>query len=155
MAMNSSYLTFAGDANPYNLRQLRVCFRDWLRTLGAPRPVVDDLEMAVYEALANVAEHAYHRHDPDPVLHLQARHDQDNVLITITDHGCWRAPRHTGHHGRGLIMMREFTELNLHPTEQGTHRAHARRPAPHPTRPCLPSTAHCTVSSTGPPNDWR
>ncbi len=114
-------LGLATEANLHNARQLRVRFGDWLRTLGAPTTLVDDLSLAVYEALANAAEHAYPPHHPNPVMHLQARIDHDQLLITVTDHGCWRTPHETSYRGRGLAMMRYLvTEVHLHPTARGT-----------------------------------
>jgi anti-sigma regulatory factor (Ser/Thr protein kinase) len=109
-------------ANPDNARQLRARFQRWLRTLGLPTPVVDDLTLAVYEALANAAEHAYELDHPQPIMRLQARVDHHHLLITISDHGCWRTPPpEPGYRGRGLAMMRSLTtELHVHPTTHGT-----------------------------------
>jgi anti-sigma regulatory factor (Ser/Thr protein kinase) len=52
------------EATPHNAHQLRVRFQQWLQTLGAVPAVVDDITLAVYEALANAAEHAYDRDHP-------------------------------------------------------------------------------------------
>jgi Histidine kinase-like ATPase domain len=84
--------------------------------------LVDDLVLAVYEALANVVEHAYPPEHPQPMMRLQARVEDRHVLITISDHGRWRTPpREPGYRGRGLAMMRSLiTELHLHRGPQGT-----------------------------------
>jgi anti-sigma regulatory factor (Ser/Thr protein kinase) len=110
------------EANADNARRLRVRVRQWLRALSAPADLIDDLTMAVYEALANVVEHAYHPDHPHPVMRLAARRDQDQLLITITDHGRWRPPPgEPGYRGRGLAMMRTLTgDVQLHPTAEGT-----------------------------------
>lgn len=109
------------EATPQSARWLRVSFMEWLRTAGVPAAAVDDLTMAVYEALANAVEHAYPPGHPDPVMRLQAQLDDHQVLITISDHGCWRAPRAPSSRGRGLILMRYLaTEVHLRPTGQGT-----------------------------------
>ncbi len=109
------------EANPHNARRLRVRFQKWLQTLGLPAALVDDLSLAVYEALANAAEHAYLVHHPNPVMHLQAQLDHDQLLITVTDHGCWRTPHDTGYRGRGLTVMRYLTtEVDVHTTAHGT-----------------------------------
>lgn len=114
-------LKVAAAANPQNARQLRVRFQEWLRSLGAPAALVNDLSLAVYEALANVAEHAYPFHHPNPTMHLQAQFDRDQLLITVIDHGCWRTPQDTGYRGRGLTVMRYLaTEVDLYPTAHGT-----------------------------------
>ena len=111
----------AAEANPPSARQLRVRFQEWLRTLGVPTAVADDLTLAVYEALANAAEHAYHPGHPNPVMRLQAQLDHNPLLIVVTDHGSWRTPQESGYRGRGLAMMRSLTtEVHLNPTAQGT-----------------------------------
>jgi serine/threonine-protein kinase RsbW len=55
-------------------------------------------------------------------MRLQARVDHHHLLITISDHGCWRTPPpEPGYRGRGLAMMRSLTtELHVHPTTHGT-----------------------------------
>jgi anti-sigma regulatory factor (Ser/Thr protein kinase) len=54
-------------------------------------------------------------------MHLQARVDHTQLLITVTDHGCWRTPREPGYRGRGLAMMRSLTtEVHLRPSTHGT-----------------------------------
>jgi serine/threonine-protein kinase RsbW len=114
-------LELATEADPDNARQVRGRFQQWLWTLGAPSALVDDLTLAVYEALANVVEHAYHPDHPHPVMRLQARLDHDQLLITITDHGCWRAPGEPGYRGRSLAMMRFLTsEVHLDSSAHGT-----------------------------------
>lgn len=112
----------AVEATPHNARQLRARFQQWLQTLGAPAALVDDLTLAVYEALANAVEHAYPPDYPQPIMRLYARIDHHHVLITISDHGCWRTPPpQPGYRGRGLTMMRSLTsELHLHPSSEGT-----------------------------------
>ena len=101
---------------------MRARFQKWLLALGTPAVLVDDLVLAVYEALANVVEHAYPPDHPHPVMRLQARVDHHHLLITISDHGRWRPlPAEPGYRGRGLAMMRSLsTELHLHPTPEGT-----------------------------------
>lgn len=114
-------LELATEADADCARQLRGRFQQWLVTLGAPAALVDDLTLAVYEALANVVEHAYHPHHPHPVMHLQARLDHGQLLITITDHGRWRPPGEPGYRGRGLAMMRSLaSEVHLVATAHGT-----------------------------------
>ena len=83
---------------------------------------MDDLTLAVYEALADVVEHAYPPDHPDPTMRLHAWVDHQQLLITISDHGRWRSPPpHPGYRGRGLTMMRSLTtELHLHPSPDGT-----------------------------------
>lgn len=55
-------------------------------------------------------------------MRLAARRNQNQLLITITDHGRWRPPPgEPGYRGRGLAMMRALTgDVQLHPTAEGT-----------------------------------
>jgi serine/threonine-protein kinase RsbW len=112
----------AAEANPANARHLRARFQEWMQTLDAPALVIDDLALAVYEALANVVEHAYPPEHPHPMMRLLARADHHQMLITVSDHGHWQPPaREPGYRGRGLAMMRCLTtELHLHPSSHGT-----------------------------------
>jgi serine/threonine-protein kinase RsbW len=118
----TEWFDLAVEARPLNARQLRAQFQQWLQTRGVPVALVDDLVLAVYEALANVVEHAYPPDHPQPMMRLQARVEDRHVLITISDHGRWRTPpREPGYRGRGLAMMRSLiTELHLHRGPQGT-----------------------------------
>ena len=108
-------------ATPEGARGLRLSVQEWLCTVGADAALVDDLVLAVYEALANVVEHAYPPGHPHPLMRLQAQLNQDQALITISDYGCWRDPDGPGHRGRGLAIMRSLvTEVQLNPTSHGT-----------------------------------
>jgi serine/threonine-protein kinase RsbW len=118
--MTTSCLTLTSQATTDNARRMRLRFQEWLQALGAAPPVVNDLTLAVYEALANVAEHAYPPYHPHPVMHLEVHLDHDHLLITVTDHGCWRTPRANSSRGYGLAMMRCLTELTLRTTTGGT-----------------------------------
>lgn len=114
-------LELATEANPRNARQLRLRFQEWLRAHHAPVTLIEDLSLAVYEALANAAEHAYPAQHPNPMMRLQARLDDGQLLITITDHGRWRTPDASSYRGRGLTVMRYLTtEIRLRPTAYGT-----------------------------------
>jgi serine/threonine-protein kinase RsbW len=114
-------LDLAAEAKPEKARQLRVCLQYWLRALGAPCALVEDLCLAAYEALTNVVDHAYHPGHLNPIMSLRARADQGQLTVTVSDQGRWRPPQHPGYRGRGLVMMRALTtELHLYPTAEGT-----------------------------------
>jgi hypothetical protein len=92
--------------------------------------VVDDVTLAVYEALANAVEHAYHPHHPNPVMHLQARIDHTQLLITVTDHGCWAPSRRTRLPRPGVgddAVFDHRASIVSQPARH--HRGPARRPA--------------------------
>ena len=86
----TEWFELAVEATPRNARQLRARFQQWLQTLGAATALADDLALTVYEALANVVEHAYPPDHPNPMMRMHARVDHHQVLITISDHGRWR-----------------------------------------------------------------
>lgn len=96
-------------------------FEQWLRAAGAASTVADDLGLAVYEALANAAEHAYPPGHLDPVVRLHATLDGDGVRITVSDRGAWSAPGDDGYRGRGIAMMRYLAaHVAIEPGRQGT-----------------------------------
>jgi serine/threonine-protein kinase RsbW len=114
-------LDLAEQASARSARELRKQFELWLRAAGAAPTVTDDLGLAVYEALANVAEHAYPPDHPNPVVRLRARLGDDRVQVTISDQGSWSPPADHGFRGRGLVMMRRLaTHCDIEPGPLGT-----------------------------------
>jgi anti-sigma regulatory factor (Ser/Thr protein kinase) len=114
-------LDLTTEASPHTARQVRVHFTQWLQRLGVPATLVCDLSIAVYEALANVAEHAYYPGHPQPLMRLQAQLSGNQLLITVTDHGCWRTPHQSCYRGHGLAIMRCLTTgMDLQPSAHGT-----------------------------------
>lgn len=91
------------------LPTLRTELSEWLGPLGASELDLQDIQIAVGEAVANVIEHAYPDSDGagGPVT-VEVYHDQDGrVCITVADAGTWRAPPvEPAERGRGLIMIR-------------------------------------------------
>ena len=67
--------------------------------------------VAVGEACANAAEHAYRGSAPGP-MHVRAAVDVDGVLtVSVRDEGTWRPPdRDPGDRGRGLLIMRQLVD---------------------------------------------
>lgn len=100
--------------------------RAWLRRACAGRPRlderwIDELELALVEALANVIEHAYDR-APDRPIHLGLRFFADRAELRIEDDG--RAfpgfdeppplPPESADGGRGLFLMHALTDRVRH-----------------------------------------
>lgn len=103
------------------MHKLRVQFEQWLRSSGAPPALVDDLGLAVYEALANAAEHAYPTHHPAPTVELTAHLNHSHITVTITDHGSWRHPGEPRYRGRGLGLIDQLVDtFRLRPSPTGT-----------------------------------
>ena len=97
----------------------------WLQDLNWPRAARADILLAVYEALANVVDHAY----PAEVtgrLQLYARQPiearQRRIIAVVTDSGRWTPPRtEPGSRGRGLLMMASCADrLLVQPGPGGT-----------------------------------
>jgi serine/threonine-protein kinase RsbW len=87
-----------------NVSLARRRLRDWL-TADVSSELVEDLVLAVYEAMANAVEHGY-ADCPHGSVRLQARRGSGQVLITVSDDGSWRVPTDDRFRGRGLPLMR-------------------------------------------------
>ena len=89
-------------AVPSVLAHVRRLMRRWLRDRGAGNGEIVEITMAVSEACANAVEHAY---SPAPhVFSVQARTDEDEVIVAVRDTGRWRPPRGRNR-GRGLTII--------------------------------------------------
>jgi anti-anti-sigma factor len=77
--------------------------------------------VAVGEACANAAEHAYRGQEPGP-MRVRAEVDVDGVLtVSVRDEGAWRPPdRDPGDRGRGLLIMRQLVDAVSLEEEHGT-----------------------------------
>jgi anti-anti-sigma factor len=93
----------------------------WLADLGMGEQDQVGVMVAVGEACANAAEHAYRDAEPGPMT-VTADVDVDGVLtVTVQDHGTWRPPdRDPGDRGRGLLIMRQLVDGVVLEEEQGT-----------------------------------
>jgi serine/threonine-protein kinase RsbW len=80
----------------------------WAHTSGLSSAIADDLVLAAYEALANSAQHAYQDGVGD--IQLTAERTDDQVIITITDHGQWPPTSTADNQGQGLRLMRELAD---------------------------------------------
>jgi anti-sigma regulatory factor (Ser/Thr protein kinase) len=77
----------------------------WARDeCGANRVLADDMRLAVYEALANVVEHAYQA-DDDGTMTVTAYLETGYLVVTVADSGTWRVGSGHPHGGRGLRVM--------------------------------------------------
>lgn len=96
----------------------------WARAVCRSREVVDDIGLAVYEALANVVDHAYPAGSPHPVFDLHAEREADMLTVVVADRGQWK-PRRAGStrswRGRGLMLIEKLAaEFELRPNASGT-----------------------------------
>jgi anti-anti-sigma factor len=94
----------------------------WLTGLGMGEQDRVGVMVAVGEACANAAEHAYRGVEAGP-MSVSALVDVDGVLtVSVRDQGAWRPPdRDPGDRGRGLLIMRQLVDtVVLEEVERGT-----------------------------------
>jgi len=132
---------------------VRARLRDWLQIHQWPANRIDELVLAVSEAVSNCVEHGYrtpcdtveHTNDGssdnldrlentvDVRGHLTVHDDgYSQVVLTVRDQGRWRVPdtRPTTR-GRGLALMRGCAEdMDLRHTDHGTTVVLRSRPVP-------------------------
>jgi len=96
----------------------RASVRTWLQDVGVAPEVVDDLVIAVGEALANAVEHA--AGDPGRPLDLECLLDDGDAVIRVRDHGTWRPPVATPNRGYGLRMIAALTHEASLASDGGT-----------------------------------
>ena len=92
------------------LVRVRDGLTSWLEALGAGPEDVLAVALAAWEAIDNVAEHAYvgqARGELSVVAELDAT---GSVEVVVADQGCWRAPEGQVTGGRGLTLMRVVTD---------------------------------------------
>jgi anti-anti-sigma factor len=108
-------------AVPAALPGVRRRLGQWLAGLGMGEQDRVGVMVAVGEACANSAEHAYRGGEPGP-LSVMAAVDVDGVLtVTVKDEGTWRPPdRDPGDRGRGLLIMRQLVDAVVLQEERGT-----------------------------------
>ncbi|WP_410674880.1 ATP-binding protein [Amycolatopsis sp. cmx-4-68] len=111
-------------AVPEALRRLRHDLMAWALAAGVGESRAQDIVLASYEALANVADHAYHGAGSG-VVDLDAAVHPDRIEVMISDHGRWRTPvpdpRPVSLRGRGLLLLRASADrADITSGEEGT-----------------------------------
>ncbi|MET0765829.1 MAG: SpoIIE family protein phosphatase [Blastococcus sp.] len=98
-------------AQPAALPGVRRRLGSWLTGVGMGEQERVGVMVAVGEACANAAEHAYRGAEPGP-MSVAAHVDVDGVLtVRVRDEGTWRPPdRDPGDRGRGLLIMRQLVD---------------------------------------------
>lgn len=103
---------------------VRAAVLRWARAVCRSREVVNDIGLAVYEALANVIDHAYSAGAAQPVFDLHAEREADMVTVVVADSGRWKphGPESaTPWRGRGLLLIEKLAaEVELCPRTSGT-----------------------------------
>jgi anti-sigma regulatory factor (Ser/Thr protein kinase) len=124
-------LTVPGNA--IALQAFRATTRRWLTGASDDESEVDDVTMAVNEAVQNAIEHG-HRRRSTPVSVVLER-DGNDVSVTVVDHGSWTEGS-SDDRGRGLPLMRALMDdVTIEPGAEGTRvvlRRRLRRPTTTP-----------------------
>lgn len=108
-------LQLALPADPVTPSVVRQRLREWLRAWSWPADQLDDIVLAVSEAVSNSVEHAY---VDQPLGMVEVRGGiemtpdrQRQVMVIVRDHGRWRSPpRHHENRRRGIPLMRAYME---------------------------------------------
>lgn len=99
-------------ANPERFPALRRTLAGWAEHVGMSTEQIELVGMVSYEALANVAAHAYPHGDGVLDAHALFQASSSRAQIVITDYGHWQEP--PGERGelggRGLVMIDSLTE---------------------------------------------
>jgi len=123
-------------AGAQGLAQMRADTRQYLRSVGMHNVAVDEVVLAVGEALSNAVEHSGPANFAPVDVEIELADDE--LTIEIADHGRWRnrPPRPDG--GRGLGIMRAVMDdvaIDARPTGTRVHlRKHFPRRAHVPLR---------------------
>ncbi len=119
-------------ARPDTLGVVRERFAAWLAPLRVDRIHETAMQHSLGELVDNVIEHAYDPHEPPSraVVEVRARLAGGGVVeIEVADYGQWRPPPDTSSRGRGLAMVRGFSEvLGLRHDDTGTTALSRHRP---------------------------
>jgi serine/threonine-protein kinase RsbW len=115
-------------AHGSQVRVVRRLLSQWLHSDHMDPDLVDDLVMAVSEALENCCDHAFAGATISGTMTLTAQTSDATLTITVADDGCWQeAPAEPGIRGRGLAMMRALVDdVVVESGPQGTHLALTR-----------------------------
>ncbi len=134
-------------ANAEELGGVRKRLAGWLAGFRVSEDDQVALELSVVEAVTNSIEHAF-TGPPGTVRVTAELGDDGTVGVVISDDGLWKPPAaDPGFRGRGLMMMREFSDtFRLHTSTSGTTVTLAR--ALH--RP-VPMNGHLPVDTGWPP----
>jgi serine phosphatase RsbU (regulator of sigma subunit)/anti-sigma regulatory factor (Ser/Thr protein kinase) len=115
-------LTWRGLAKAEQLTGIRRSVEDWCERAGLSDDLTQMVALALYEAMANVVEHAYREGGPGP-LDLDVRHDGAAVTVAVGDEGHWHVatPAEQRHRGRGLALIERLAgQVSVMPSPKGT-----------------------------------
>lgn len=98
-------------AVPISTRRARLACVGFARHAGASEVVIEDLELCISEAVANVVRHAYQDGGEPGEVHLTARSDGDELFFVVADDGVGFDADAPGYRpGRGLTLLDRLAE---------------------------------------------
>ena len=115
-------LRWRGLAKAEQLTSIRRSVDEWCERAELPVDVSQMVALAVYEAMANVVEHAYRDGGPG-ALDVELRHEGDGVVASVGDEGHWHVttPAEQRHRGRGLALIERLAgQVTVMPSPNGT-----------------------------------
>jgi PAS domain S-box-containing protein len=113
-------LSFSAESE--QLASVRAQLRGWLRSCDVGARIAQDVLVAAGEAIANAIEHG-HRFRPGEQVRLRAVSTANQLRVTITDRGGWRAtpPGDRSLRGHGIALMRALMQqVTIEPGPSGT-----------------------------------
>jgi anti-sigma regulatory factor (Ser/Thr protein kinase) len=118
-------------ADPARLAGVRRAVVAWGGTAALAEDTVEDLQLALGEALANAIEHAYRDQPTGECTYALAWTPEGAVDVLVEDFGTWRpVPADPGFRGRGLMLIRELAEdVSVEPAPNGGTTVRFRVPA--------------------------
>lgn len=117
-------LTLSVTATPESAYRFRQLFAQWLdATISVDAERRSDIVLAVYEAVANAAEHAYaaDAHSGSPAsgapsgaIEVRAQTTREESLeVTVTDAGRWKSDASSSpYRGRGLALISALSDAS-------------------------------------------
>jgi serine/threonine-protein kinase RsbW len=107
-------------ALPAEVADMRRAFAAWLEDVDLGLQERRDATLAVSEAAANAAEHAY-GFDGDGLVRVEARISGGYLHVAVRDEGAWREPRLETERGRGRVLMEALMrDVTVETGEAGT-----------------------------------
>jgi anti-anti-sigma factor len=109
-------------ADPARLVRVRRAVTAWTGAAGLPADTVDDLQLALGEALANAVEHAHPGPAHEGTCEYSLEREPDgSVAVRVRDDGTWRpAPADRGFRGRGIELIGALaTDVEIGPAAGG------------------------------------